>query len=156
MDLLVLPLAATAVAPPLALLARGVLLGLGAAVPIGPVNVEIARRTLRGGFPGGFALGCGAVTVDILYAALSSLSFTRLLPAPAVARVVGAAGVVLLLYLAVLCFRAAARAWRTDPIAAAAATPADGPPDRPGAVLEYEPAPRADAPTPRPSAHSAY
>ena len=27
---------------------KGVILGLGAAVPIGPVNVEIARRTLRG------------------------------------------------------------------------------------------------------------
>src|SRR5437868_6914432 len=107
-------------APPLSLLARGVLLGLGAAVPIGPVNVEIARRTLRIGFLAGFALGCGAVTVDILYAALSSLSFTQLLTAPAVARVVGAAGVVLLVYLAFLCFRAAARAWRTDPIAAAA------------------------------------
>src|SRR3954468_22756240 len=119
---------ATLPTPPLALLARGVLLGLGAAVPIGPVNVEIARRTLRGGFFAGFALGCGAVTVDILYAALSSLSFTRLLTAPAVARVAGAAGVVLLMYLAFLCFRAAAKARRKDPIAAAV----EGPPAQPG------------------------
>ena len=98
------------------LLARGVLLGLGAAVPIGPVNVEIARRTLRGGFPAGFCLGCGAVTVDVTYAVVSSLSFTRLLTDPRVSRVISAAGVAVLAYLAVQCFRAAARAMRADPL----------------------------------------
>ena len=37
----------------LGLIAKGIALGLGAAVPIGPVNVQIARRTLRGGFGAG-------------------------------------------------------------------------------------------------------
>ena len=54
------------------LILKGVALGLGAAVPIGPVNVELARRTLRGGFSRGFALGCGAVTADVTYAILAS------------------------------------------------------------------------------------
>ena len=54
----------------LGLFARGVIFGLGAAVPIGPVNVEIARRTLRAGFRSGFFLGCGAVTIDVTYAIL--------------------------------------------------------------------------------------
>ena len=36
-------------------IANGVLIGLGAAVPIGPVNVEIARRTLRSGWAAGVA-----------------------------------------------------------------------------------------------------
>src|SRR5437763_1564805 len=98
----------------LAVLARGVVLGLGAAVPIGPVNVQIARRALRHGFLAGFALGCGAVTADITYAALSSLSFARLLNRPPATQVIGAAGVLLLAYLGVSCFRAAAQAWRTD------------------------------------------
>ncbi|HEY2589318.1 MAG TPA: hypothetical protein VGI81_26470, partial [Tepidisphaeraceae bacterium] len=61
------------------LIGRGIALGIGAAVPIGPVNVEIARRTFRGGFPAGFALGCGAVTVDVSYAILSSLSLKDML-----------------------------------------------------------------------------
>ena len=43
-----------------ATLSRGILLGWGVAVPLGPVNVEIARRTLRGGFRAGFFLGMGA------------------------------------------------------------------------------------------------
>lgn len=98
------------VGPPL--LARGMLLGIGAAAPIGPVNVEIARRTLRGGFWAGFALGCGAVTVDITYAVLSSLSLRAVLNRPDVSRLIEAAGIVVLLYLAFLSFRSAALTWR--------------------------------------------
>src|SRR4051794_40824715 len=108
-------------------LARGVLLGLGAAVPIGPVNVQIARRALREGFFAGAALGCGAVTIDVVYAILSTLSFTTLLTQPLVQRVIGVGGVALLAYLGVMSFRAAWRAMRVDPISPAAASPAPAP-----------------------------
>jgi threonine/homoserine/homoserine lactone efflux protein len=80
------------------------------------VNVEIARRTLRGGFLAGFFLGMGAVSVDVMYAAVSSLSFARLLSAPGVSRAIGIAGVLLLLYLAVMSFRAARRDLAADRI----------------------------------------
>jgi threonine/homoserine/homoserine lactone efflux protein len=93
------------------LILRGVLLGVGAAAPIGPVNVEIARRTFRGGFWAGFTLGCGAVTVDITYAVLSSLSLQTVLGRPAVMWPVEIAGIGILLYLSFLSFRGAARAW---------------------------------------------
>ncbi len=63
----------------LGLLARGVIFGLGAAAPIGPVNVEIARRTLRWGFAAGFFLGCGAVTVDVVFAILASIGVIPLM-----------------------------------------------------------------------------
>jgi L-lysine exporter family protein LysE/ArgO len=109
-----------------ALLRRGILLGLGAAAPIGPVNVEIARRTLRGGFRPGFALGCGAVTVDVFYAALSSVSLREVINRPAVQRPVGIAAILILFYLAFLCFRGAIRTWRTrtDPLAPLSTPPA--------------------------------
>jgi L-lysine exporter family protein LysE/ArgO len=58
---------------------KGIALGLGAAAPIGPVNVEIARRTLRFGRSAGFLLGCGAVTVDVAYAILTSVASVTLL-----------------------------------------------------------------------------
>src|SRR4051794_32097851 len=99
-----------------ATLLRGILLGWGVAVPLGPVNVEIARRTLRGGFRAGFFLGMGAVSVDVMYAAVSSLSFARLLSEPGVSRAIGIAGVLLLLYLAVMSFRAARRDMAADRI----------------------------------------
>jgi L-lysine exporter family protein LysE/ArgO len=106
-----------------ALLKFGILLGIGAAAPIGPVNVEIARRTLRGGFRAGFALGCGAVSVDVFYAVLASQGFKRVLERPGVALTLGVAGAAVLLYLATLCLRAAWRAMKTDPLAAAEAAP---------------------------------
>src|SRR5215510_7591743 len=65
---------------------RGILFGIGAAAPIGPVNVEIARRALRHGFFAAFALGCGAVTVDVTYAVLASLSVARLLQSDSASR----------------------------------------------------------------------
>jgi L-lysine exporter family protein LysE/ArgO len=97
-------------------LLRGILLGLGAAVPIGPVNVEIARRALRGGFFAGFALGCGAVTVDVLYLLLSSLSVTQLLNEPGVLRWLAAAGALLLTFLGVMSLKSARRHVRSDPL----------------------------------------
>lgn len=51
----------------------GLLLGLGAAVPPGPVNLEIARRVARDGFRAGASVGFGAVTVDVFFALLLSL-----------------------------------------------------------------------------------
>ena len=98
---------------PDALILRGILLGIGAAAPIGPVNVEIARRTFRGGFWSGFALGCGAVTVDITYAVLSSLSLAALLRRPAILPPIEIAGGAFLLYLSFLSFREAKRTWTT-------------------------------------------
>jgi L-lysine exporter family protein LysE/ArgO len=95
-----------------AMIGKGVLLGLGAAAPIGPVNVEIARRSLRGGFRAGFLLGCGAVTVDVTYAILTSLGVRPLLGRPRVMAALGIAGAAVLVYLGVMCFVSAARQWR--------------------------------------------
>ena len=132
---------------------RGVLLGLGAAMPLGPVNVEIARRVLRAGFFAGVALGLGAVTVDVVYALTSAFSFVRLDDRPRVARTVGAVGVAFLVYLGVQCLRAARAAWKHDPLDDVGGDPLPmAPPtgvtepartsrDREGAVLPGEPLP---------------
>ena len=110
----------------LPLIIKGLALGLGAAVPIGPVNVEIARRTLRHGFHAGFALGCGAVTVDITLAVLTSLSIRPLLDSPLALRLLGVAASAVLAYLGVGCFIAAAKERRAmeSPAPAAAPVPA--------------------------------
>ena len=71
---------------------KGITLGLGAAAPIGPVNVEIARRAIRGGFWAGFLLGLGAVTVDVSYVILASLSVKLFLDYPRVMLGMGVAG----------------------------------------------------------------
>lgn len=100
---------------------KGVLLGLGAAVPIGPVNVQIARLALREGFVAGFALGCGAVTVDVFYAVLTSVGVEWLTRMPALEWALRAGGIALLTYLGLTCLRGERLAWRSDPVGAPAA-----------------------------------
>ena len=67
--------------PLLPLLATGFLLGWSVAWPPGPINAEIARRCLAGGFWAGFSLLLGACSGDALWAVLVSLGvgllFTR-------------------------------------------------------------------------------
>ena len=110
------------------LLARGVLLGLGAAVPIGPVNVQIARQALRRGFFAGFALGCGAVTVDVFYAVLTSVGVQQVAQSRVVMWTLRIGGIALLTYLAASCFRGEREAWRADLVTSGA-----GPATNPGA-----------------------
>jgi len=97
----------------LAILARGYALGLGAAVPIGPVNVELARRTLRGGFRQGFALGAGAITVDVFYATLTCFSLRPLLVRREVQIPLAVAGIGFLCWLGIACLRSAITAVRS-------------------------------------------
>ena len=88
---------------------KGILLGLGAAAPIGPVNVEIARRALRGGFRPAFLLGCGAVTIDVAYAILVSFGLRPLLGRDWAMAGLGILGAGLLGFMAVGCLRSAYR-----------------------------------------------
>jgi L-lysine exporter family protein LysE/ArgO len=85
---------------------RGWLLGLGAAVPLGPINIEIIRRSLLIHPLAGAALGAGAVTADTIYIALTYGGTAALISDSPVARgVLGVAGAAFLLYLGVMAVR---------------------------------------------------
>src|SRR4051812_18929181 len=90
---------------------KGITLGLGAAAPIGPVNVEIAGGGIRGGFRGGFLLGLGAVTVDVTYVVLASFSVRLLLDRPRIMLGMGVAGGAFLMLLGVECLRGWRKEW---------------------------------------------
>jgi L-lysine exporter family protein LysE/ArgO len=90
---------------------KGITLGLGAAAPIGPVNVEIARRAIRGGFFAGFLLGLGAVTVDVTYVVLASFSVRLFLHRPRIMLFMGVAGGAFLILLGIECLRAVRKQW---------------------------------------------
>ncbi len=90
---------------------KGITLGLGAAAPIGPVNVEIARRAIRGGFWAGFLLGLGAVTVDVTYVVLASFSVRLFLDRPRIMLGMGVAGGAFLILLGVECLRSVRKQW---------------------------------------------
>jgi L-lysine exporter family protein LysE/ArgO len=92
------------------LLVQGVLCGLGAAIPIGPVNVEIGRRSLRSGFFAGFFLGCGAVTVDVAYALLYSVGLASYIDGLGFYWPMTIAGIALLSWMGISSLRSAHRA----------------------------------------------
>ncbi len=87
------------------LLLIGILLGMGAAIPIGPVNLEIIRRNLRFGTPYGIVTGLGACGADITYLVLLCLGALVLLQYPDVLRVFGLAGSLILAWFAIGAFR---------------------------------------------------
>lgn len=91
----------------------GVTIGLGAAVPIGPVNVQIARRALSQSWGAGACLGLGAVTVDVVYACLATAGVRVAGNSPYVYWPVAIVGTGVLAYLGFACVREAARAYRS-------------------------------------------
>ena len=56
------------------LLSKGLMAGLAIAVPVGPVNVMCASRTLTRGKLAGLMSGLGAATADALYGAVAAFS----------------------------------------------------------------------------------
>ena len=54
-------------------LVKGLLVGLGASVPLGPIGVLCVQRTLGKGRKSGFVSGLGAAAADTLFAALAIL-----------------------------------------------------------------------------------
>lgn len=61
-----------------ALFARGVLIGLAIAAPVGPIGVLCIRRTLADGQLAGFVSGLGAATADLIYGTVAVLGLTAL------------------------------------------------------------------------------
>ena len=89
---------------------EGFLLGLGAAVPLGPINVLIMSSALRH-YGSAVALGAGAMSADITYLVLILFGLFHFMENPTVTFVMGIAGSAFLLYLAWLIFKG-----RNEPI----------------------------------------
>jgi L-lysine exporter family protein LysE/ArgO len=89
------------------LLGQGMFVGVALAAPIGPINVEIVRRCLRGGFRSGWLVGAGAVSADTLYAVLVVSGLTPLADRPALRLPLYLAGAAMLAYVGWSSLRAA-------------------------------------------------
>lgn len=76
----------------------GVFLGWGAAIPVGPVNLEITRRHLASGWGCGVVFGMGACVADLTYLVGLSLGWLVFIAEPAVLQWIGLIGAALLCY----------------------------------------------------------
>jgi putative LysE/RhtB family amino acid efflux pump len=95
--------------PTLLLFAKGLLLGLSIAAPVGPIGILCIRRTMSLGFAAGLAGGLGTAVADALYAGLAAFGFATFLSDWIEANGwVRQFGAMMLLYLAF-------QAWQTKP-----------------------------------------
>jgi threonine/homoserine/homoserine lactone efflux protein len=62
--------------PPYWLVLKGMMAGLAIAIPVGPVNVMCASRTLAKGRKSGILSGLGAATADCFYGGIAGFSIT--------------------------------------------------------------------------------
>ncbi|HAK75085.1 MAG TPA: lysine transporter LysE [Sporomusaceae bacterium] len=60
----------------LSMFAKGIVLGLSIAAPVGPIGVLCIRRTLSKGMLNGFVSGLGTATADALYGCIAAFGVT--------------------------------------------------------------------------------
>jgi L-lysine exporter family protein LysE/ArgO len=82
----------------LASFSQGFIFGLGAAVPLGPINVLIMSTALRS-YPAAVAFGAGAMSADATYLTLLLFGLLTLLDHPTIMSVLGILGSGFLLYM---------------------------------------------------------
>ena len=97
----------------LSLVTTGFVLGWSVAWPPGPINAEIARRSLASGFWAGIAVLLGAAIGDAVWAIVVALGVGALFTGETTRLVMGVVSVGLLVVLAVLFFLGAWSSWRT-------------------------------------------
>lgn len=87
---------------------KGILIGIIASAPMGPVGVLCVQRTLKKGRWYGFATGIGAAISDIIYALITGLGMSfvmDLITNPQNRFVLQISGSIVLLIFGVYCFR---------------------------------------------------
>lgn len=86
------------------LFVQGLLLGFGAALPLGPINLLIMNEALRS-YKKAVAIGLGAMSADISYLLLISYGITNFLQESILLKILALLGSVFLIYLAFLIFK---------------------------------------------------
>lgn len=82
---------------------EGVLLGFGAAVPIGAINILIMNTALQS-YWGALSIGFGAMSADILYLSSILLGMATILNNPTLLNILGVFGAAFLGYMAWMIF----------------------------------------------------
>jgi len=88
----------------LALFFQGFLLGFGAAVPLGPINILIMNEALRD-YKKALAIGFGAMSADITYLILIFYGITQFLQNTIFLELLSGFGAAFLIYLSYLIFK---------------------------------------------------
>lgn len=79
---------------------EGFLLGLGAAVPLGPINILIMNQALKN-YKFGIATGFGAMSADMIYLIMIFIGLISFMNNPIFLNILGILGSLFLLYLGI-------------------------------------------------------
>ncbi|NLY03784.1 MAG: LysE family translocator [Campylobacter sp.] len=93
----------------------GILLGLGAAVPIGPLNILIMSYAFHS-YSKALALGLGAMATDVFYLTLLSFGVLHIFNTPTIMTVISIFGACFLTYMAVGIIRGANQEVKTQKV----------------------------------------
>ncbi len=85
-------------------LLQGLLLGYGAAIPLGPINILIANYALHS-YKKAFIMGLGAMSADITYLLLLTFGILKILEGTVFISLITFFGALFLLYLAIKTFQ---------------------------------------------------
>ncbi len=83
---------------------EGFMFGLGAAIPLGPINILIMSNALRS-YPSAVALGFGAMSADTIYLLTILFGVMSFIKNPTIMLILGLAGSTFLLYMAWMIFK---------------------------------------------------
>jgi len=83
---------------------EGFLLGMGAAMPLGPINLLIMNRALRE-YKSAVSIGAGALSADMVYLILILLGVATFFSQPIVVNILGVLGSTFLLYMSYQIFK---------------------------------------------------
>lgn len=87
----------------------GMTIGVALAAPIGPINIEIIKRGIQGGYLRGWLVGLGALSADTVYAALIVSGLTPVADSPALRVPLFLAGAIMLTWVGYHSVRTALR-----------------------------------------------
>ena len=83
---------------------EGFLLGMGAAIPLGAINILIMNRALKD-YKSAVTIGFGALSSDIIYLTFILLGIATFLNDPFILSILGVLGSAFLLYMSYLIFK---------------------------------------------------
>jgi threonine/homoserine/homoserine lactone efflux protein len=79
----------------------GMIMGIAGAVPLGPINIEMIRRSIKYGFISGVAIGIGASFADLTYLCFISSCIFTFINKPIILKWIGIIGSIIVAFFGV-------------------------------------------------------
>ncbi|NGX63164.1 MAG: hypothetical protein KR126chlam6_00571 [Candidatus Anoxychlamydiales bacterium] len=80
----------------------GMIMGIAGAVPLGPINIEMIRRSIKYGFMSGVAIGLGASFADFTYLCFLSTSIFTFINKPIILKWIGIIGSIIVAFFGII------------------------------------------------------